>query len=88
MLATVVRPDGLFRLPDLDPREPGRLEVQGLGRDLDARRDGPAEVLALGRDGVERGRGAEIHDDARPAVFLVGGDGATTRSAPTSRGFS
>ena len=67
--------DDAGRLADFDPGQLGRFEIEGLGRNQDARGDRPAQVLALGRNRVERRGRAEIDDDARSAVFFVGGDG-------------
>ena len=40
--------------------------------DAQTRRDGSTQILAFLRDHVEGYRRAEVHNDARPAVFLKG----------------
>ncbi len=62
-------------LDQLDLAQGGGPAEQGLEADLDAGEDGAAEVLARRRDGVERGGRAEVDDDRRAAVEVVGGDG-------------
>ena len=51
------------------------LRNKGLGGHADARRDGPAQVHTLGRNHIEHRGGAEVDDDCRVAVQVLGGDG-------------
>ena len=78
MLAWVVLPITPPGSPRGSPSSIGAASPSALGqrlhRDLDPGPDHAAQVLALGGDRVEGDRGAEVHDRARPAEPLVGGD--------------
>ena len=56
-------------------RKRGGAGEQRVEADLDAGEDGAAEVLAGRADGFDRVGGAEVDDDRRPAVEVVGADG-------------
>ena len=65
--------DDVAGLDQLDLAQRGGPGEEGVEADVDAGEDGAAEVLALGGDGVERGGGAEVDDDRRPAVEVERG---------------
>ena len=67
--------DDLGGALDIHAAQAGGARKQRIGAEAEAGCDGAAQVLALGGDHVERGRGAEVHHDARAAIALEGGDG-------------
>jgi hypothetical protein len=69
-------------LGQFDPVEAGGPFEEGLGGDQQPGGDGAAQVVAVAVDGVEGGGGAEVDDDGRPAVAVVGGQGVGDAVGP------